>query len=149
MGRRQRELKRGFGIRISRSGWQSLISELQVEGAPLTLPQTTSEPAPAEEIPTGAPAPTPAGADLPNGETVVNCSAATVVAPGASLSLPPPSQDAIPPAPPANTVHRAALFPRNLALTNYWCDHAGGLLLARAIASVTTVASPPQPIRAP
>jgi hypothetical protein len=145
VGRLQREIKSVFGIRISRSGLQTLIRELKAQGASRPLPQPPSAPAPAEHLPPAAPAPTPPGADRPNGETAAQGSAATSVDPGASLSLNPPGQDTLPP---ANTAHRSALFPKELALTNYWCDHAGVLLFASALAAVTAVASPPQPILA-
>lgn len=148
VGRLQQEIKRVFGISISRSGLQSLISELKAERTPLSLPQTTSEPAPVAEIPTAVSAPTPPGADLQNGETAGHCAAATVVDPGASLNLTTPRQDPIPVAPPTNTVHRSAFFPKALAPANSWCDHAGVLLFASALAAVPTVAAPPQPILA-
>jgi hypothetical protein len=140
VGRLQREIKSVFATSISRSGLQTLIRELKASSTPPSSPLPRSAPAPAGGFPAAAPDPTPPGPDLANGQTAVQCAAAAVPDPASPAT--------VPAEPPANTVHRWALLPKDGAPTNYWCDHAGVLLFASALAAVTQVSPPAQPILA-
>ncbi len=157
VGRLQREIQAVFGVALSRSGLHSLIRELKAAPLPSEAPPETAVPENATPAPDpaasgGAPpaearAEASPGAGLENGETTVRCpaegSADPVSVAAASPGLPPPA-----PPPPNDNAHSTPFFPQDPHPANYWCDHAGVLIFAAALAAVSRVAATTQTILA-
>ena len=159
LGRLQREIQSVFGVAISRSGLQSLIRELKAGTAPTVLP---SETAPAEIPPLALSRPESEGAlpserlaDAPPGREIekrqisVNCMAEGSGDPVPDTAVAPKGliDHALAP-PPGNTAHPTPFFPQDPSDANYWCDHAGVLVFATALAAVCKVSATSQAILA-
>ena len=146
--RLRQEIQSVFGVEISRSGLQTLIRELKAGSAPPSLPLAPDDPQSEGRVPTEASAPTPPGPERPNGEMEVHCLTEASAEPGSTPAGTTALQDTVLTSPPGNIVHPSAFFPKDPAGANYWCDHAGVLLFASALASVSTVSASAQPILA-
>lgn len=158
VGRLQREIQSVFGVAISRSGLQSLIRELKAGAAPADWPSETaapessplalSRPESGGAMPAETLAEAPPGPEIEKREMGVSClaegSADQVPDDAANQGL---HDQALAP-PPGNTAHPTPFFPKDPADANYWCDHAGVLIFASALAAVSKVAATPQAILA-
>lgn len=159
VGRLQREIQSVFGVDLSRSGLQSLIRELKAGAAPTVLPSETA----AAEIPPLALsrpesegailserlADAPSGLEIEKRQISVNCLAEGAADPVPDTAVAPKglNDQALAP-PPGNTAHPAPFFPKDPADANYWCDHAGVLVFATALAAVCKVSATSQAILA-
>jgi len=158
VGRLRREIQSVFGVDLSRSGLHSLIRELKAGAgsadgasqlaAPESAPLALGGPASDGAIPAEALADAPPGPEIEKREIGVNCwaegSADLVADSAAKKGLP---DHALMP-PPANTAHSTPFFPKDPCPANYWCDHAGVLIFASALATVTKVSASSQAILA-
>jgi len=158
VGRLRREIQSVFGVAISRSGLQSLIRELKAGAgpsdgsspmaAPESSPLALGGPASDGAIPAAALADAPPGPEIKKRETGVSCSAEgavdMVLSSATNKGLPDPA----PGPPPANTAHSTPFFPKDPCPANYWCDHAGVLIFASALAAVAKVSASSQAILA-
>ena len=158
VGRLQREIQSVFGVDISRSGLQSLIRELKAGALPSDLPPETATPESSALTPR-SPEPddamsseklvdAPPGPEIGKREIGVNC-----LAEGSAEMLPNSAaqqalnENATAP-PPGDTVHPTPFFPKDPSVANYWCDHAGVLIFAAALAGVSKVSATSQAILA-
>ena len=158
VGRLRREIQSVFGVDISRSGLQSLIRELKAgtgpadgssplaaqESSPLALGGPESEGA----IPVVELADAPPGPAIQKRESGVNClaeGAADIVPDSAATNG---LDDTALAPPPPNTAHPTPFFPKDPSAANYWCDHAGVLIFASALAAVAKVSASSQAILA-
>ena len=157
IGRLQQEIQDVFKVAISRSGLQSLVRELKA-GTP---PAEALEPAAPEisplrsselDPPISVPIRSQSDRDLPPvpqseiRETGVQCLTEDPKAPVPNSQENKGFQGDTPPPPDGNTVHRSPSFPKDPAEGIYWCDHAGVLIFAAALASVCKVSATPQSI---
>ena len=145
--RLRREIQSVFGVEISRSGLQTLMRELKAGSAPPSLPRAPDDPQSEGHVPTEASAPTPPGPEMPNGDMEVHGAAATLPAESTAAGTT-ALQNTVLASPPGNIAHLSAFFPKDPAGANYWCDHAGVLIFASALAAVSTVPARAQPILA-
>ena len=148
VGRLLQEIQSVFDMEISRSGLQGLIRILKGSTAPeqSSLP----EEAPPSSFPSpeaGAVIPTQELAEGP-GETRESSvkSLEETHADKAPDSAVPPSVQARTPS--GNTAHSSPFFPNDPAPALYWCDHAGVLVFATALAAISQVSPTPQRILA-
>lgn len=158
VGRLRGEIQSVFGVEISRSGLQSLIRELKAGVAPPDGPLETA--APESSLPAlGRPefdgalgsetwADAPPGLEMEKGEMSVSCAAE-----GSGLPVSPGPEnrginDTALAVPPGNTAHSTPFFPKDPSGANYWCDHAGVLIFATALAAVSKVSASSQAILA-
>ena len=146
--RLRQEIQSVFGVEISRSGLQTLIRELKAGSAPPPAPLPPNDPQSEGRVPTEASAPTPPGRERPNGEMGMHCLAEASAEPGSTAAETTALQTTVLAAPPGHIAHPSAFFPKDPAGANYWCDHAGVLIFAGALASVSTVSASAQPILA-
>ena len=152
VGRLLREIQSVFGVTLSRSSIADLTRELKAGGPP-------KDPAPAEENPSPV-HPNPdadegivatdsdeesPGAGMEKRETGVNS-----LAVGSSDKVPDSLaiQGIQPGAPSGNNSHPSPFFPKDPEAALYWCDHAGVLIFASALAAVSTVSASAQSILA-
>ena len=153
VARLRREIQSVFAMKISRSTMSELIRGLKVgappvdsslaqENTPSSSPES-DEGRPAQELTEG-----PVGVETEKGETGVKSSGES----GAEQlphSTAHPSVQAIPAGPPlGNTAHPTPFFPKDPAAWLYWCDHAGVLIFATALAAVSKVSPTSQRILA-
>lgn len=158
VGRLREEIQGVFGVTISRSGLQSLVRELKTGSPPADAPSESSA---AEACPPGpnrpeseGPIPSaegmvaPPGPEIEKGELAVRCEAegATNHVPKAPPDKALDDQPALPP--PGHTAHCSPFFPKDPSPANYWCDHAGVLIFALALAAVAKVSTTGQAILA-
>jgi hypothetical protein len=141
------EIQKVFQVEISRSGLQPLIRKLKAAEAAQNPPPAPGVAELAERAASPEPAETPPGSALEKGEMGVNCCPRT--APDEAPSgLETPGCGPVAALPPGNIAHRSAFFPKDPAPANYWCDHAGVLVFASALAAVSKVSLRVQPILA-
>lgn len=157
VGRLQREIQSVFGVAISRSGLQSLIRELKAGAAPANVPSETAAP---ESSPLTLSRPESDGAlasesvaDAPGPEIEKREMGVNGSAEGSGDQVPdsaanPGLNDPIMAPPPGNTAHPTPFFPKDPAAAHYWCDHAGVLIFASALAAVSKVSATSQAILA-
>jgi hypothetical protein len=148
VGRLRLEIERVFGIEISRSGLQGLIRILK--GGP--APQESSRPEP--DPPSGLPSPQ-AGAGLPAQEQAPappQTRESSVKSWEQSHADKAPDSAVQPSVaagtPSGSNAHSAPFFPQDPAPALYWCDHAGVLVFATALAAISQVGPTPQRILA-
>ena len=146
--RLRREIAGVFGVSLSRSGLQPLIRELKAGSAPQNSPRPSHDPVSDGAVSPAEPKPAPLGPERAKGETSVHCAADAAVAPAAPSALNPARPDPVPAPLPGHIVHPSPFFPKDPAGANYWCDHAGVLLFAPALAAVSNLAASVQPILA-
>ena len=155
VGRLQREIERVFGITLSRSTMSGLIQTLKENPAPVEAtpqpqepPDLPAEPGPAElaGVPTD-PAVVVAPVEVsPESRETVGQSLEGGHAPKPLDSTANPQVEAVPAL--ANIAQASPFFPRDPAPSLYWCDHAGVLIFASALAAITRGSSIPQNILA-
>jgi hypothetical protein len=148
VGRLLQEIQSVFNMEISRSGLQGLIRILK--GG--TAPEPSSVP---EEDPPSRLASSEAGATLPAQEGAVAPqetretsvkSLEKTPADKAPVSAVQPSVQA--PTLSGNNAPSSPFFPKDPAPALYWCDHAGVLVFAAALAAISQVSPTPQKILA-
>ena len=153
-GRLRREIQNVFGVEISRSGMQSLIRELKAGTAPaetaapesswLALESPEFDGAMrSEESAAGPPGP-----EMEKRETSVSCAEGGSTDPVSSGAENRGLNDPALAPPSSHTAHSTPLFPHDPAPANYWCDHAGVLIFATALAAVAKVSATSQAILA-
>ena len=147
VGRLLLEIQSVFDIEISRSGLQGLIRILKGGTAEeSSLPE--------EDPPSSLPSPA-AGAGLPaqelaevpqeNRESTVKSVEETHVDKAPDSVVQPSVQVGTPS---GINVHSSPFFPKDPAEALYWCDHAGVLVFATALAAISQVSPTPQRILA-
>jgi hypothetical protein len=158
VGRLQREIQSVFGVNISRSGLQSLIRELKAgalssdvppaKAAPESSPQAPRSPESEGALPSERLADAPPGLEMEKRPVSVHClaegSADPVPDSAANQGL---NDKALAP-PPGNIAHPTPFFPKDPCQANYWCDHAGVLIFATALAAICKVSASSQAILA-
>jgi hypothetical protein len=158
VGRLQGEIQSVFGVDISRSGLQSLIRELKAATVPLEVPSETAAP---ESLPLALNPPASRGAlgsetltdaspgpEVEKREMGVSCLAESLADSVSDAALSQGLNDQAMAPPPANTAHPTPFFPKDPRGANYWCDHAGVLIFATALAAVSKVSATAQAILA-
>lgn len=146
VGRLLLEIQSVFGLEISRSGLQGLIRILK--GSPPPEPSSLVQ----EDPPSNLDSPK-AGAELPAqpwaqapGETRES-SVKSWEEPHADKAPSPAVQASVPAGTPSgNNAHPSPFFPKDPAGSLYWCDHAGVLVFATALAAISHVSPTPQRI---
>jgi hypothetical protein len=148
VGRLLLEIQSVFNMEISRSGLQGLIRILK--GGP--APQESSLPEP--DPPSGLPSPE-AGAGLPAQERAQAPpeTRESSVKSWEQTHADKAPDSAVQPSVPAGTpsgsnAHSSPFFPKDPAPALYWCDHAGVLVFATALAAISQVCPTPQRILA-
>jgi len=153
VGRLLQEIESVFEVTLSRSGVKDLIRELKT-GTPLAL---TSESSLGSGLEDSEPDPTfalekpvdlPPGPKGQSGETEAK---GLIGGGGEPVPQSLENQKLEPACPPPLSGHsaqRSPFFPRDPAEALYWCDHAGVLIFATALAAVTKVSTTPQAILA-
>ena len=148
VGRLLQEIQRVFAMEISRSGLQDLIRILKGGAAPVasSLPE--------EDPPSSLPSPE-AGAGLPaqelaevpqqTRESSVKSLEETHADKAPDCAVQPRVQAGTPS---GNNAHSSPFFPKDPAQALYWCDHAGVLVFATALAAIAQVCPTPQRILA-
>jgi len=148
VGRLLLEIQSVFGMEISRSGLQGLIRILKGGSAPedSSLPQEDPPPSlPSPEVGAGLAAQEWAEVPQETGESGVK-SLDEIPADKAPDSA---VQPTVPPGTASgNNTHSAPFFPKDPAESLYWCDHAGVLVFAAALAAISQVSPTPQRILA-
>ena len=148
VGRLLLEIQSVFNLEISRSGLQGLIRMLKSGPAPQPspLPQEDSPSSlPSPQADAGLPAQELAEVPLETRESRVK-SLEEAHADKAADSAVQPSVQA--PTLSGNTVEPSPFFPKDPAEALYWCDHAGVLVFATALAAISQVSPTPQKILA-
>ena len=155
VGRLQREIQSVFGVALSRSGLRSLIRELKAgsvlpaETAALEIPPLAlSRPEPEGARASEKLAEAPPGRAMEKREMSVSCSAEGSAEPVADPAANRGFNDHALVLPPAHTAHSTAFFPKDPSDAHYWCDHAGVLIFATALAAVCKVSATSQAILA-
>ena len=148
VGRLRLEIQRVFGIEISRSGLQGLIRSLK--GGPATEPSPLPEeepPASLSRLEGGAVLPAQKWVEgpPPTRESGVKSLEETHADKAPDGALPPRVASETPS---GNNAHPTPFFPKDPAASLYWCDHAGVLLFATALAAVSKLGPTPQGILA-
>jgi hypothetical protein len=148
VGRLLLEIRSVFGMEISRSGLQGLIRVLKGGPAP-------EEPSLAREDPPSSLPSSEVGAGLEGQEWAQGPQETRE---SGVKSLEETHADKAPDAasqpgveagtPSGNNAHLSPFFPRDPAESLYWCDHAGVLVFAAALAAISGVSSTPQRILA-
>jgi hypothetical protein len=147
VGRLRLEIERVFNLEISRSGLQGLIRILKGGSAPEESPLP-------EDPPSSLPSPE-AGAALPAQEwaQAPQHTRESPVKSGEDTHAEKAPDSAVQPSAPAgtpsgNNAHSSPFFPKDPAQSLYWCDHAGVLVFATALAAISRVSPTPQGILA-
>jgi len=147
VGRLRLEIERVFNIEISRSGLQRLIRILKGGSAPEESPLP-------EDPPSSLPSPE-AGAALPAQEwaQAPQHTRESPVKSGEDTHAEKAPDAAVQPSAPAgtssgNNAYSSPFFPKDPAPSLYWCDHAGVLVFATALAAIAQVSPTPQGILA-
>lgn len=146
VGRLLLEIQSVFGLEISRSGLQGLIrllksgptpeqSSLAEEGPPSSLPSANA----------GAELPVQEWAEVPQEtrESSVKSWEETHADKAADSAVQPSVQAGTLS---GNNAHPSPFFPKDPAPALYWCDHAGVLVFATALAAISQVSPTPQRI---
>ncbi len=148
VGRLLLEIQSVFDIQISRSGLQGLIRILKGGRAPeeSSLPE--------DDLPSGLPSPE-AGAELPAQELAEvppetrESSVKSLEEAHADKAPDSAVQPSVQPGTPSgNNAHSSPFFPKDPAESLYWCNHAGVLVFATALAAILQVSPAPQRILA-
>ncbi len=148
VGRLLLEIQSVFGIEISRSGLQGLIRILK--GGPAPEPSSLA----AEDLSSSLPRPsagvglgTQGGAEGPQQtrESTVHSWAEAHAEKAPDAAGPPPVE---PLTPSGNNADPTPFFPKDPAESLYWCDHAGVLVFATALAAIAQLSPTPQKILA-
>ncbi len=150
VGRLLQEIQSVFAMKISRSAIHELIRGLKAGTAPVESSfENTSSRFPSPESDEGMAtqelAEMPLGVETEKGETGVKSLAESVVD-KLPQSVANPSVQAGPPS--GNTVYPSPFFPRDPEGSHYWCDHAGVLIFATALAAVSNLTPTSQAILA-
>lgn len=158
VGRLREEIRRVFAVDISRSGLQSLIRELKSKPVPSDLPgeksaaQNCPPPHDSEEsegqIPSGESMDAPLGPEIEKGEIGVRSLAEDSAESVPNSAVIKRLNDNGVTSPLGNTAHPLPFFPKDPATAHYWCDHAGVLIFATALAAVSKVSATSQSILA-
>ena len=152
VGRLQLEIQSVFGMTISRSAMSDLIRGLKVGTAPVdssltqeNTPERLRSPESDEATPAKELEEAHRGVETEKGETGVKSEGESGVdkPPGSAAN---PSVQAGPPS--GHTAHPTPFFPRDPVSSLYWCDHAGVLIFATALAEVSQVSPTSQTILA-
>ncbi len=148
VGRLLLEIQSVFGMEISRSGLQGLIRILK--GGPAPEPSSLA----AEDLSSSLPSPE-AGVGLPaqewaempqqTRESGVNSLEETHADKAPDSAGQPPLE---PGTPSGHNADPTPFFPKDPAQSLYWCDHAGVLVFATALAAISQVSPTPQKILA-
>jgi hypothetical protein len=155
VGRLLLEIQNVFSLEISRSGLQGLIRTLKGGPSPQQPPSLAQEQEPpAEEPSSSIPGPEPEAAPLaqewaevPQETRETSVKSLEQVPPEkASDSAAQPTVE--PGTPSGNNAHPFPFFPKDPAESLYWCDHAGTLIFAAALAAIAKVWRMPQSILA-
>jgi hypothetical protein len=148
VGRLLREIQSVFDMEISRSGLQDLIRILKGGAAPLasSLPEQDA-PSSLASPEAGAALPAQQMAEVPQEtrESSVKSLQETHADKAPDSALQPSVQAGTPS---GHTAHASAFFPRDPSPALYWCDHAGVLVFATALAAISQVCPTPQRILA-
>lgn len=134
------EIESVFELTISRSALKDLIRELKA-GKP---PAEESSPASPLADPVSDEPVATTRSDPPDPLPEIRETGRQGSAPGTEATVPNFTENqamaaAQPPTPPGNIAHQSPFFPRDPAAALYWCDHAGVLIFATALASVSKV----------
>ncbi len=156
------EIQDVFGVSLSRSGISDLIRELKSVPAPVAPPLSPEDTLPvlAQELKAALAAIAPAesapaatGIPVASGETAVKSleDPSTENTPYSVGN--PTANPAVNPVLPAgpvsgDTAHPSPFFPRDPAPSLYWCDHAGVMIFAAALAGVSHLGATQQTILA-
>ena len=151
VGRLLGEIQSVFGVELSRSAIKDLVRDLKAGTALVESSPTENSPAavsspeasdtnPAPELPDAS-----LGVETKKGETGVK-SVGERCADKLPDSAANPGVQAVPPS--GNTAHPIPFFPKDPADCLYWCDHAGVLMFATALATVSSVCATSQRILA-
>jgi hypothetical protein len=148
VGRLLLEIRRVFNMEISRSGLQGLIRILK--GGPASEESSLPE----EDPPSSLPSPE-AGAALPAQELAEapQQTRESSVKSWEETHADKAPDSAVQPSAPAgtpsgNNAHASPFFPKDPSESLYWCDHAGVLVFATALAAISQVSPTPQRILA-
>ena len=146
VGRLLLEIQSVFGLEISRSGLQSLIRILK--GGPAPEPSSLVQEVPPSSLPSpkaGAELPAQQGAQGP--QQTRESSVKSLEQPPADRAPDSAVQPSVPAGTPSgNNAHPSPFFPKDPAQSLYWCDHAGVLVFATALAAISQVSPTPQRI---
>jgi hypothetical protein len=148
VGRLLLEIQSVFGLEISRSGLQGLIRVLK--GGPAPAQASLAEESPPCSVPSpkaGAEFPAQELAEVaqPTRETSVKSLEEVQADKAPAGAVQPPVG---PGTPAGNNTHCSPFFPKDPAESLYWCDHAGVLVFATALAAISQVSPTPQRILA-
>ena len=149
VGRLRQEIQSVFKVEISRSGLQSLIGELKAGACPSEVPSKMAAQENSPLAPNSAELDNaPLGPEMEKREIGVHCLvkdfADSVPDPTLNKDLNDPALRPLP----ANIAHSTPFFPKDPSGANYWCDHAGVLIFATALAVVSKVSGTSQSILA-
>jgi hypothetical protein len=146
VGRLLLEIRSVFGVEISRSGLQGLIRVLKGGPAP-EEPSLAEEDPPLEDLSSSLPSPEVGVGLAPQEirETPVK-SLEQAPAENAPNSAAQPTVE--PGTPSGSNAHLVPFFLKDPAESLYWCDHAGVLVFATALATISGVSSTRQRILA-
>jgi len=148
VGRLLLEIQSVFGVEISRSGLQGLVRVLKGGPAPEEPSLAAEDPAsslPSPEAGAGLAARELAEVALPTRESSVKSVADAPADKALAGAVQPPVG---PGTPSGNNTHSSPFFPKDPAESLYWCDHAGVLVFATALAAISQVSPMPQRILA-
>ena len=148
VGRLLLEIQSVFGIEISRSGLQGLIRILKGGPAPeqsSLAAEDLSSSLPSPEAGVGLPAQERAEVPQQTRESSVNSLAEAHADKAPDSAGQPPVE---PGTPSGNNADPTPFFPKDPAESLYWCDHAGVLVFATALAAISQVSPTPQKILA-
>jgi hypothetical protein len=148
VGRLLLEIQSVFSMEISRSGLQGLIRVLK--GGPAAEQASLPEEDPPSRLPNpavgaGLPAQESAEAPPQTRESGVKSLEETHADKAADGTVQPSVQAGTLS---GNTAHSSPFFPKDPAQALYWCDHAGVLVFATALAAISQVSPTPQRILA-
>ena len=148
VGRLLGEIQSVFDVELSRSAMKELIRELKGGAAPVKSPsaeEIVPSPIPSQEVAEAIPAKevAEAAAETEKRETGTKCLTEGPVDKGPDSSANPGIQARVPP---GNNADSNPFFPKDPADALYWCDHAGVLMFATALAAVSTVSTTAQSI---
>jgi len=144
VGRLLQEIQSVFNMEISRSGLQGLIRILKGGTAPVESAQENPSLATLESD-AALPAQELAQAPQQTRETSVKSLEETHADQEPDSAVQPSVQAGTPS---GNNAHSSPFFPKDPAQALYWCDHAGVLVFATALAAISQVSPTPQRILA-
>lgn len=147
------EIQSVFKKEISRSGLQGLIRTLK-GGPPPQEPSLAQEDPASEEAPSSLPSPeaevaVPAQQSPEVRQEIREISVNSLDQASPEKAPDPAPQPTVEPGTPSgNTAHPSPFFPKDPAESLYWCDHAGVLVFATALAAISRVGPMPQSLLA-